>query len=230
MSGNGSGIDLVVGLGETGRPLKEILEAAYLTIGRDIDPVEIPERVDVLHICYPYQVGDFAATTAKYVAQYEPRLTIIHSTVVPGTTRKIYEHVGGLLAYSPIRGKHMRMRQELMSYTKFVAGTTAEAAAQAADHLKGASLKVRQISNCELLELAKIVETTYFGLLIAWAQEVERYCATFGANYDEAMMLTDEVNYLPPVLFQPGFIGGHCVMPNILLLQEVCSSPFLDVI
>ena len=44
------------------------------------------------------------------------------------------------------------------------------------------------------------------------------------------MALTEEVNYLPPVVFQPGFIGGHCVIPNIRLLETVCPSPFLDLI
>jgi UDP-N-acetyl-D-mannosaminuronate dehydrogenase len=227
---NGNKVDLVVGLGEIGKPLKEVLGEVYPVIGRDIDPVEITGRIGVLHICYTYQISDFVETTASYIREYEPELTIIHSTLVPGTMRKIFDRVGGLVAYSPIRGKHTRMRQELMTYTKFIAGATPEAGQRAGEYLKGAGFKVRQVSTCESLELAKIVETTYFGLLIAWAQEVERYCVALGANYDEAMMLTDEVNYLPSVIFQPGFIGGHCVMPNIQLLETVCPSTFLDLI
>jgi hypothetical protein len=118
----------------------------------------------------------------------------------------------------------------LMHYTKFISGATSEAGERGAGYLAGAGFMVRQVSTFESLELAKIIETTYFGLLIAWAQEVERYCRTLGANYDEVMMLTEEVNYLPPVVFQPGFIGGHCVIPNIRLLETVCPSPFLDLI
>jgi UDP-N-acetyl-D-mannosaminuronate dehydrogenase len=222
--------DLVVGLGEIGKPLKEVLEQAYPVIGRDIDPVEIPGKIRVLHVCYPYQVGDFVETTVNYIKEYQPELTIVHSTLVPGTMLKIFDRVGGLVAYSPIRGKHTRMRQELMHYTKFIAGATPEAGERGMEYLVGAGFKIRQVSGCESLELAKIIETTYFGLLIAWAQEVERYCAALGANYDEAMMLTEEVNYLPPVIFQPGYIGGHCVISNIHLLEKVCPSPFLDLI
>ena len=230
MTQNSKFFDLVVGLGEIGKPLKEVLEEAYPIIGRDIEPVEIPGRVRVLHVCYPYQVGDFVETTAGYIKQYQPELTIVHSTLVPGTMRKIFDRVGGLVAHSPVRGKHTRMRQELMHYTKFIAGATAEAGERGVEYLVGAGFKVRQVSSCESLELAKIVETTYFGLLIAWAQEIERYCMALGANYDEAMTLTEGVNYLPQVVFQPGFIGGHCVMPNIQLLETVYASRFLDLI
>lgn len=227
---NKNTIDLVIGLGEIGKPLKEVLEQAYPVIGRDIDPVEIPGKIGVLHVCYPYQVGDFVETAVNYIKQYQPELTMVHSTLVPGTMQKVFERVGGLVAYSPVRGKHTRMRQELLHYTKFIAGATPEAGGRGVEYLANAGFKVRQVSTCESLELAKIVETTYFGLLIAWAQEVERYCGTLGANYDEAMLLTEEVNYLPPVVFQPGFIGGHCIMPNIQLLETVCPSPFLEVI
>jgi hypothetical protein len=38
-----------------------------------------------------------------------------------------------------------------------------------------------------------------------------------------------EIAYLPNVLFQPGYIGGHCVMPNIALLQTRFQSEFLEV-
>jgi UDP-N-acetyl-D-mannosaminuronate dehydrogenase len=230
MNENGNHVDLVIGLGEIGKPLKEVLEQVYPIIGKDIDPVEISGKIGVLHICYPFQVGDFVETTVNYIKQYQPQLTIVHSTLIPGTMQKVFKRVGGLLAYSPVRGKHTRMREELLHYTKLISGTTPEAGDCGVKYLVGAGFKVRPVSKCESLELAKIVETTYFGLLIAWAQEVERYCSALGANYDEAMMLTEEVNYLPPVVFQPGFIGGHCVMPNIQLLETVYPSPFLDLI
>ncbi len=38
----------------------------------------------------------------------------------------------------------------------------------------------------------------------------------------------EEIDFLPPVAFQPGFIGGHCVIPNSHLLEEVRPSIFMD--
>jgi UDP-N-acetyl-D-mannosaminuronate dehydrogenase len=82
----------------------------------------------------------------------------------------------------------------------------------------------------EALELAKLLETTYFGLLITWAQEMNRFAQALTVDYLEVGKFFDEIPYLPSVLFQPGYIGGHCVMPNINLLQQRFRSDFLDVV
>jgi UDP-N-acetyl-D-mannosaminuronate dehydrogenase len=74
-----------------------------------------------------------------------------------------------------------------------------------------------------------LIETTYLGVLIAWAQETNRFCRAAGADYDDVMQMMREIDYLPPVVFQPGFIGGHCVIPNTYLLEQVRPSPFIDV-
>ena len=61
--------------------------------------------------------------------------------------------------------------------------------------------------------------------MIAWAQEVERYCKEVGADYDEVASFYEEIKFFPPVKYFPGVIGGHCVMPNIaILLQQFPSG------
>ncbi len=230
MQNNSHNYDLVIGLGEIGRPLLEIIEESYVTCGRDINYIELQGQVRILHVCYPYEIGDFIDTTVQYLEEYNPELVLIHSTIVPGTARKIFERTGIPMAYSPVRGKHTRMRQDLLKYTKFVAGTTQKVTERAVDYLKDAGFKVRSVSSCETLELAKLMETTYFGLLIAWSQEVERFCDVLEVDYDEVMEFTKEVSYLPPVIFRPGYIGGHCVIPNSYLIEHVRTSPFIDAI
>ncbi|MGQ9684595.1 MAG: hypothetical protein ACUVX9_18890 [Anaerolineae bacterium] len=228
MEPSGSCVNLVIGLGEIGRPLLGILCEKYRACGRDVSPIGHVGEVDVLHICYPSQIGDFVATTTAYIDEYRPRLAIIHSTVVPGTSRAVWQRAACPTAYSPVRGKHTRMREQLLEYTKYVAGATEAAGQRAAAHLQGAGFTVNVMSSCEALELAKLVETTYFGVLLGWAQEVERFCGALGVKYDEVMAFTEEVPYLPPVVFRPGYIGGHCVMPNADLLEQVRTSPFID--
>ena len=71
---------------------------------------------------------------------------------------------------------------------------------------------------------------TYFGVLIAWAQEVERYCDQTGQDYNEINSFWEEIKYLPPVKFFSGIIGGHCVMPNIKILSEFNQSVILQAI
>ncbi len=221
---------LVVGQGEVGKPMAEILSSVYRVVTKDIDPLNLSEPVGVMHICYPYRGADFVGTTIDYISQYGPALTVIHTTVPPGTTRAVEYRSHQPVAYSAVRGKHSAMVKDILSFTKYVSAIKQEPLQQATDHLSRAGMRVKSFSSPEALELAKLQETTYFGLLIAWAQEVERYCKKLGLDYNEVMQLTEEVDYLPSVIFQPGFIGGHCVMPNIELLETIRPSPFLEVI
>ena len=219
---------IVAGLGEVGRPLLELLSENYSVIGVDIAPPPRPVgKVDVLHICYPFEIKDFVGETARYIERFQPALTVINSTVAVGTTRKVAERTGAALAHSPVRGKHARMLQELRKYTKFVGGIDAASSKHAAGHFEGAGLKTKILAAPEATELAKLTETTYFGLMIAWAQEVERYCDAAGQSYEEIVSFYDEISFFPTTKYFPGVIGGHCVMPNIEILRRHCDSALL---
>jgi UDP-N-acetyl-D-mannosaminuronate dehydrogenase len=224
---------VVVGLGEVGRPLLELVgRGGTPAVGIDVAPVRLPDRgsVDVLHLCFPFQPGDFVAEAARYIEALEPRLTIVNSTVAVGTTRAIHERTAASVAYSPVRGKHARMLRDLGKYVKYVGGIDASAAEEAARHFETLGLRTKRVSSPEAAELAKLTETTYFGLLIAWAQEVERYCDLLQVDYEEIVSFYEEVPFFPSVTYFPGVIGGHCVMPNIEILRRLTDSPVLDAI
>ena len=218
---------LVVGLGEIGGPLLGILREAHQAAGRDIE--ERPfHGVQVLHLCFPY-TSDFVSSASRYVSIHEPGVVVVNSTVVPGTTREIADKTGVPAVYSPVRGKHARMTEEMRRYRKFVAGTSEQAVALVEDHFAAAGLTTQRMSSPEALELAKLLETTYFGVLVAWAQEMDRFTEAVDADYWETTGFFSEIDFFPPVGFQPGYIGGHCVMPNLELLEQVRRSPFIDV-
>jgi len=86
------------------------------------------------------------------------------------------------------------------------------------------------MSKPEALELAKLAETTYFGVLIAYAQELNRYAERLEVDYSEASRFFEEIDFLPKVRYYPGFIGGHCVIPNIKLLKQVYESELLNAV
>jgi UDP-N-acetyl-D-mannosaminuronate dehydrogenase len=232
MSAREEAVTLVVGLGEVGKPLFTILKRHKPdTLGIDIEPVQLSQPVGILHICFPYLDSvQFQRAVVGYVNRYDPKVVVINSTCVPGTTRGIEGEAGIRCVYSPVRGKHTRMVDELLTYVKFVAGTDATATELVQEHFRAAGMKSEIMSTPEALELAKLLETTYFGLLIAWAQEMNRFAGTVNADYLEVGKFFREIAYLPNVLFQPGYIGGHCVMPNIALLQQRFESEFLEVI
>jgi UDP-N-acetyl-D-mannosaminuronate dehydrogenase len=203
-------VTLVVGLGEVGKPLCIILQKQDPeVIGIDIEPVSVDRPIGILHVCFPFTApGPFQEAVVSYARKYRPEVIVVNSTVVPGTTRGLEDATG----------------------IPFVAGAGAEATERVLEHFKAAGLQAEALSTPEALELAKLLETTYFGMLIAWAQEMNRFAETVNADYLEVGKFFREIAYLPKVLFQPGIIGGHCVMPNIALLQQRFQSDFLDVI
>jgi len=222
---------MVVGLGEIGKPLLEVLSKHHETVGVDVAPLDEPlGDVEVMHICYPFKIKDFIGETVRYMKKYRPRVTVINSTVSVGTTRAIAEQSGMAVVNSPVRGKHIRMAEDLLRYDKFIGGSDTESARHVARHFESAGMKTRVLSSAEATELAKLTETTYFGVIIAWAQEVERYCDQFGVSYDEVVSIYEEVSFFPPVKYFPGVIGGHCVMSNIEILRQMVQSDLLQAV
>jgi UDP-N-acetyl-D-mannosaminuronate dehydrogenase len=221
---------VVVGLGEVGKPLLEIMKGTYQTFGVDINQPASISQCDVMHICFPFQNGNFGTEVLQYINQYTPALTVINSTVAPGTTRRIAVESHTAVVNSPVRGKHARMQDEMLHYTKFIGALDAQSGQSAVRHFEEAGMKTKLLSSPEATEIAKLSETTYFGLLIAWGQEVERYCRKVGANYDEVVSFYEEIKFFPPVKYFPGVIGGHCVMPNIAILLQQFPSGLLQAI
>ena len=224
------GSTLVIGLGEVGKPLLELISERLDVVSVDLEPVEVQGDCEIMHICYPFEIDDFVGESVRYINKYKPRLTIVNSTVAPGTTRAIYQATGAPIVHSPVRGKHARMKQELLHYVKFIGGIEEEWSQSAAQHFQSVGMQTKILSSPEAAELAKLTETTYFAVMIAWAQEVERYCDKFALDYDEVVSFYDKVGFFPPVRYFPGVIGGHCLMPNVKILKTVFNSEILDAI
>ena len=222
---------LVVGLGEVGGALADVLDGTRPVLRHDIERREFKDPIGIMHICIPFaSSAQFEPLVVDYIGRFKPELTIINSTVLPGTTRSISEKSGTPVAYSPVRGKHVKMAKDLLHYVKFVAAGEEEWAEKAAAHFQQHGMKTRVLDKPETLEVAKLGETTYFGVIIAWAQELNRYVERVGGDYDEAIEFFDEVAFLPRQRYFPGFIGGHCVIPNINLLLKIDSAPLLEAV
>ena len=126
------------------------------------------------------------------------------------------------------------MLHDMKRYVKFYAvDPTAPKAKWASttysNLLKKCGVKTKQMSGPLTLELAKIVvDTSYYGWLITYAQLSNMIAIQNKVDYDEMWSFADEIHkYLGnrPKMF-PGFIGGHCVIPNLDLIR----NPTLDMI
>lgn len=240
---------LVVGLGEIGLPLYELLKECgkFTVYGFDIDsakmreigqePNDLPSKVDVMHVCIPC-IGQqkFVDIVSENAERFKPKLVIINSTVPPGTTMKVYEgHGRCLVAHSPIRGVHKSheyMKWELKRWTKYVGGASPKAGDEAREHFRKLGLKTKVLKNSMETELAKIFETTYRAWIITCFQEMHRIARHYGADFDCAVDFiedTHRVRFDRPVMY-PGVIGGHCLVPNIELLLKDHDSKLLRLI
>jgi UDP-N-acetyl-D-mannosaminuronate dehydrogenase len=241
-------IVLVVGLGEIGRALFELLKEkdSFTVYGLDLDktkmratrqdPSKLPKKIDAMHICLPCKDQDnFVAAVASYAKKFKPKLLIINSTVPPGTTKKAQQSCKCLVVHSPARGVHKsaeHMKWELKRWTKYVGGADAKAAEAACKHFEKMGLKVKMLKSCAETELAKLFETTYRAWMIACFQEMHRISRHFDGDFDEAVDFLEDTHRLRldrPIMF-PGFIGGHCLIPNTELLLNVYDSEFLRLI
>jgi UDP-N-acetyl-D-mannosaminuronate dehydrogenase len=237
---------LVVGLGEVGYALFELLEESgrFKAYGFDIDRqrmravqrAEIPKRVDTMHVCIPFlDQGKFVDAVEDYALRFKPKLVIIESTVMPGTTNKLHERCSCLVAHSPVRGVHKtpeHMKWELKRWTKYVGGATARAGETACKHFEKLGLKTKLLSGCTETELAKLFETTYRAWMITCFQEMHRMSRFLKADFDEVTDFledTHRVRFDRPLMF-PGVIGGHCLIPNVELLLKSYDSEFLKLI
>src|SRR5258708_39528840 len=134
---------VVAGLGEVGKPIFDLFSRHHDVSGIDIDPIGNIEQVDVLHVCYPFEIRDFIGETARYIECLSPKLTIINSTVAIGTTRAVAERTNTAVVNSPVRGKHARMLEELQMYTKFVGALESVAGEQAAEHFNSVGVATK---------------------------------------------------------------------------------------
>jgi len=164
----------------------------------------------------------FISTVIDYIEEYEPKAVIIHSTVRVGTTSIVSRHTEGKIPvfYSPIRGVHERFLNDLKRYQKFIAPARAQYEDAMADRFE----YIVWVTNVDSLELTKLMETTYYGYLIAFRKDVDKMFTDMKLDPDVFWAFCDEIHeYLGnrPVMFNDGEpIGGHCVIPNLDLLPD----------
>ena len=228
--------DIVAGIGEIGKPILKLLSKHGVVVGFDSNPDLMDERkferyeslkTSLLHIAIPV-TGKFINNVLKLYKKFQPECIVIHSTIKPGMTEKLQEKLSIPVIYSATRGVHKRMIYDLKRYTKFfVISANAPrgkwATTRYAQSMKRCGVKTKKMSKPETLELAKIIcDTSYLGWLVNYAQLSNVIAIKHGVDYDEMWSFSDEIQKFlgnRPKMY-PSFIGGHCVIPNLNLINN----------
>jgi len=231
----------ILGYGEIGKAIAKFYKNPKI---KDLNRDDGLLGVDVLHICIPYD-DKFINIIKKEIKEIKPKLTIIHSTIAPGTTKKI---ISGLpkelqaVVHSPCRGVHPHLFEGLKTFVKYIGAEDKKSGEMAKKHIESLDIKTKLVFPAKTSELAKLFCTTYYGVCIAFHGEMAKICkkekvnfddvaTEFNKTYNEGYTKLGKKNVVRPVLFVPeGKIGGHCVTPNARILKKYYNSKALDLI
>ncbi len=224
--------DIILGMGEVGETLFHLLEERnFDSIGIDTDASKCKnysmnqkiEDPEYLHVCLPGELSGFVDITLDWINKIKGlKVVLVHSTVKPGTTKTIQEKSKVLILYSPVRGVHRRFLDDIKKYTKFISSDEKNVDPKIKSDLEKRFEKIDWMSTTKTAELAKIlVDTTYYGWLINYAQITKMICEKEGIDFDEMWKFADEIhkNLGNRPKMYPGIIGGHCVIPNLNLID-----------
>jgi len=239
-----------MGYGKIGQTVEQMYAGPYNVKVTDLKPgydswPKLGEHVDVLNVCIPYN-DSFVEFVRVAAGNCTPDLIIIHSTVAPGTTERLAEYcedLGSEVVHSPVRGVHPNLLEGLKTFTKYIGGDTLKGLQLAMSHLSAIGYKISAVSSSRVTEVGKLLSTSYYGVVIAWHEEMKEICekfdvpfeqtvTSFNETYNEGYLTLGMPHVTRPVLTPPdGPIGGHCVVPNAKLLKDAgVESDGLDMI
>jgi nucleotide sugar dehydrogenase len=176
----------------------------------NLSHAQASSRADVVVMIVPLMLDaemrpDYAAIDAatKAVGQGLRRgsLVIYETTLPIGDTRTRFgpmlEQASGLamgsldgflLAFSPERVYSSRVLNDLGAYPKLVGGVSPRSAEVAASFYRAVlSAEVRELGSSETAELAKLAETTYRDINIAFANELAQHAEKIGIDVLEVI-------------------------------------------
>lgn len=203
--------DLVIGMGEVGRALVEVLGCE----GRDIAPTY--DHADTIHIAYPYH-DDFTDLVEAHAVEHAASLVVVHSTVPVGTC----DPFGWV--HSPVRGRHPDLAEALVTFPKFAGGRRA--------HEFTWPGPVVYCPTAADTEAAKLWELVTFGIQVRICQQITEWSKDngvdpdivyrqFAETHNQGVAAMGYPNVIKPVLdYVPGAIGGHCITENAALLDH----------
>jgi len=216
---------LVIGQGQIGTALREVLSTAHVVDAIDIDTPPVSVEPDTMHIAIPYS-QDFVETVTRYEDQYQPGAVVIHSTVPVGTC----DPHGW--THAPIRGRHPNLTPGILTFPLHIAGRDALEAERV---FSACGITTITHDQAATTEAGKLWELAQLGIQVRVSHEIAEYCREHGLDYGEvytqfaqtynAGYSKLEPQFVRPVLaYMPGPLGGHCVAQNAPMLR----SDFVD--
>lgn len=221
---------VLIGFGEIGKAVYQLMtKNFYVAV---VDPSQNLDAVgeyDILLVAFPHN-DKFNEAVAEYQDRFKTKATIIFSTVPVGTCKQLNA------IHSPVEGKHPNLYEYIKNSTRYVGGDTdGLAKAIFGDVLK---MVCRFLPKAEHTEFLKLRSTTLYGLNIEFARYSKKIADELELDFEEIKIFDEKYNemyanagypeYARYILNPPeGKIGGHCVVPNAMILSKQYPDPLL---
>lgn len=222
---------LVIGMGEVGKAVLEVLKVKNIAEGIDKGETADPNAYGMLHICIPCTDPlEFVDIVGDYYQKYATpnAIIVIHSSVPLGTTELLGENA----VHSPIRGVHPHLFEGVMTFVKYFGG---KRAMEAAEPFAKSGVKTHVYDDPRNTEYGKLMDTTQYGHMLLIEKQIYEDCRNKGLDFDIVYTDFNETynqgykelgmgHVQRPVLkHMEGKIGGHCVRENARLAERLDS-------
>lgn len=237
----------ILGNGEIGSSLHNVYKIAGF---KDVIIRDLYQGLDtnlskckIVNVCIPFFGYDSFVKVLRDLELQDGCVVIIQSTVGVGCTDRIQGDFSNLVCVqSPVRGVHPNLTEGFLTFEKYVGVSDR--------FFKDESIKSLLIQHITSLnikpflcrakesELAKVVSTTLYGINIAAVTDVSNLCKDNGvdfekvftkwqAGYNSGYIALGKPNVCRPILTPipenkhgQQVIGGHCVLPNCMILKQ----------
>jgi UDP-glucose 6-dehydrogenase len=253
---------LIAGYGTVGKSLKPLLDKAghkVFTVDLKTDRENIykifGQHFDIIHICFPCENEDeFVNQVLKYEMIYTPKEYIIINSTVPLLTCEIISenrvYSKCKIIHMPVRGVELYKEGAFTRYINFIGPAIPyEMYTELEKYIRNLKIPFEWLPSSRESALGKIVGTTWYGMLIAFANQTKIICDIFNIDFYQAYTRSmgtdkigreyfkineDDTKERAQTLYEierpvnvPGVIGGHCIMPNLKFIEEYAPN-FVD--
>jgi len=245
----------ILGNGEIGSSLHKVYELAGIMDVVIRDPCKglyaSLSGCKLVNICIPFLGYQQFAEAVSDVKLSDGCVVIIQSTIPVGCTDRFQADFPTLVwVHSPVRGVHPRLTEGLLTFEKFVGVSDRFFEEEPIrsiliEHV--ARLKITPIlCRAKESELAKVISTTLYGMNIAAVTDVSNLCednavdfetvfTKWQTGYNTGYRALGKPDVCRPVLTPipdndegQKVIGGHCVLPNCMILKEYMGETNLS--
>jgi nucleotide sugar dehydrogenase len=173
-----------------------------------------------------FDVCKKVATSAKPSA-----LVAIESTIVPGTSRKIFQEIfkyNIFLVHAPHRYWADEPVKHGVNQLRVIGGVNDESLAAGLKFYKEKlGIPLHECNSVEVAEMCKIVENSHRYLQIAFAEDLKMICTKIGMDFDDLRAACNTKWNVDIPEARDG-IGRHCLPKDLRYVTSVAPSTLLD--